>query len=71
MSKNPIGLFLVIIGAIVLGYGFYASESVASEISKLFTGTPTDRTMYLLGAGAITLIAGIFLMLGNPRRSLP
>lgn len=58
-----ISLALLIGGIVLLIYGISASESVGSAFSRLFTGAPTDRTIWLLiGGGIATLIgaAGLF-----------
>ncbi len=54
------GLFigLVIVGAILIILGFQATESVQSEVSEAFTGTPSDRSVWYFVLGALALLAG-------------
>jgi hypothetical protein len=61
--KKPIGLAMLVVGVILLVWGFNASESVGSEISRFFSGNPTDRTMWLLVGGAGGVAAGLALLL--------
>lgn len=57
MNKT-VSLALLIVGIILLVYGFSASESIGSEFSRLFTGKPTDETVWLLLGGIIVTAIG-------------
>ena len=49
----------VLAGGIALTiYGINASNSFGSEVSKVFTGNPTDRAMWLMGVGIAMIVAG-------------
>ena len=62
-----ISLALLIGGIILLIYGLSAAESIGSSFSRLFTGAPTDRTIWLLVGGAVaTLLGAAGLFRGNP-----
>lgn len=53
-------------GIIALVYGFAASESIGSDFSRLFTGAPTEKTMWLLiGGGGATVIGATSLLRGS------
>ncbi len=56
--NKPISLALLIGGIILLIYGANASDSIGSSFSRLFTGNPTDRTVWLLIGGAIATAIG-------------
>jgi LPXTG-motif cell wall-anchored protein len=60
--NKPISLALLVIGIILLVMGFNASESVSSEVSEAVTGTPTDKSIWLLIGGALLAIVGGFGM---------
>jgi Protein of unknown function (DUF3185) len=66
MNKG-IGIALLAVGIILIIYGFNASDSVSSEVSRAFTGTLTEKTLGLLvsGTGAMTL--GAFMTFGGSR----
>jgi hypothetical protein len=51
-------LLLLIGGLVALIYGISASDSVASGFSRLFTGAPTDKTIWLLVGGGVATIIG-------------
>ncbi len=57
MNKS-ISLALLIGGMLLVIFGISAAESFSSDMSRLFTGSPTDRTIWLLVGGAIVAIAG-------------
>lgn len=58
MNKS-ISLALLVVGVVLLVYGFIASNSVRSDFSRLFTGEPTDRTIWLLIGGGVLAIVGL------------
>lgn len=47
----------------ILGVDAYNSSS--SEISRFFTGAPTDRAIWLLVGGIVMLVAGIAGLLSS------
>lgn len=60
-AKRFIGLALLVGGIIMLVYGFQAKDSVQSQLSEAFTGTPSDNAKWLLAGGAVCSVAGIAL----------
>jgi uncharacterized membrane protein HdeD (DUF308 family) len=56
--NKAIGIALLAVGIILVVYGFHASDSVSSSVSRAFTGAPTDKTMWLLLGGSATAIIG-------------
>jgi len=56
---------LLVIGIILLVFGFNAYHSASSDISRFFTGAPTDRALWLLIGG---FVAGIVGFLGLARK---
>ncbi len=58
--NRGIGLALLAIGIALIVFGINASESFGSEVKRFFTGTPTDKSMWLLVGGiAATTIGAI------------
>jgi hypothetical protein len=51
-------LLLLVGGIIALVCGFNASQSIASSFSRLFTGAPTDNTVWLLLGGGLAVAFG-------------
>ena len=53
-----VSLVLLVGGIILIIYGVQASDSTASGFSRFFTGSPTDKTMWLLIGGAVATVVG-------------
>ncbi|MBF0252810.1 MAG: DUF3185 family protein [Candidatus Omnitrophica bacterium] len=53
-----VSIALSVIGVMLLVFGVNAYHSASSDISRFFTGAPTDKALWLLIAGAIIVIAG-------------
>jgi Protein of unknown function (DUF3185) len=57
MNKG-IGIALLAVGIALIIYGFNASASVSSDMSRAFTGAPTYKTLWFLLGGSATAIVG-------------
>lgn len=53
-----LSLALLAGGIALIIYGFNASESVSSDVSRFFTGNPTDKTIWLLIGGFVAAAIG-------------
>jgi len=53
------GIAFLIIGLLLLGWGLAANDSAGSGISRIFTGSPTSKTIYLLIGGGIFSALGL------------
>jgi len=63
-----LSLVLLIAGVILIGYGLSASDSIGSSFSRFFTGSPTDRTIWLLLGGIAAAVVGAGgLLLGSSK----
>jgi hypothetical protein len=61
---------LLVGGIVLLIFGWNEHQSASSEISKFFTGNPSDRAMWMLIGGAVLGVIGIVgLARGGSRRS--
>jgi hypothetical protein len=59
MNKG-IGMALLVVGIALIIYGFNASDSASSDVSRAFTGAPTNRTLWmLLGGGAAAIVGAV------------
>jgi multisubunit Na+/H+ antiporter MnhB subunit len=66
--NNVTGLVLFALGVVLLIFGFNESHSFSSDMSRFFTGNPTDRAMWMIIGGAVAVIAGLFLSIRGMRR---
>jgi hypothetical protein len=66
--NKAIGLALLVVGIALIVYGIDASNSTSSSISKTFTGTPTNKAMWLLWGGVGSAVVGAVLTLVPSRK---
>lgn len=66
MQRIP-GIALLVAGVILLIWGINAAESFTSEMSETFTGSPSNKTIWLIVLGVIGTVSGLLLSLW-PRR---
>jgi multisubunit Na+/H+ antiporter MnhB subunit len=66
---NIIGLAIVALGIALLIFGLNESHSFGSDVSRFFTGNPTDRSMWFITGGGVAIIAGLVLAFRGTRRS--
>jgi uncharacterized protein DUF3185 len=52
-------LALLVLGIVLLACGWDAYHSLGSGVSRLFTGAPTDRSLWLLIAGGVATVSGL------------
>ncbi len=69
MNNTIVGVAILALGVVLLIFGFNESHSFASDVSKTFTGNPTNHSMWLIIGGAIAVVAGIAVSLTGRRRS--
>ncbi len=65
--KKTVSLVLLVTGVILLVYGIGASESVGSDLSRFFTGSPTDRTLWFMIGGTVATAVGLAGVLHDPK----
>ena len=54
---------MLVVGVVLMIFGMNASASVGSRLSELFTGAPSDRTIWLLVVGVAAIIIGLGMVL--------
>ena len=65
--NNIIGLVLFAAGIVLLIFGFNESHSFSSDVSRFFTGNPTDRSLWFIFGGVAALAVGLVLALRSVR----
>lgn len=58
MDKT-LALVILIGGILLVIYGISASNSVSSDISRVFTDAPTDKAIWILVGGVVVSIVGL------------
>jgi uncharacterized protein DUF3185 len=46
-------------GGILIIFGVSAAQSFSSDISRFFTGSPTDKAIWMLVGGVVAAIVGV------------
>jgi uncharacterized membrane protein len=58
-------VILLVLGIVLLVYGIDASNSVSSSVSQAVSGTPTNKSIWLIVVGVVGILSGgcgLFLM---------
>ena len=55
-------------GVLLVIFGFNASNSISSDISRVFTDSPTDKAIWMLVAGVVASGVGLAGMLRGSKR---
>lgn len=64
--NKAFALAILGVGIALLIFGVSASDSFGSDVSRFFTGKPTDKSMWLLIGGiAATAVGGVSLLRGS------
>lgn len=59
--NRALGLALIVVGGVLIFYGFRANDSFSSEVSRFFSGNPTHKTVWYFICGAASAIVGLVL----------
>ena len=62
-QSKLIGIVLLALGAILLYFGFNATDSAAEKIGEAITGRYSEETMMYLIGGGVAAVAGLFMLL--------
>jgi hypothetical protein len=58
-KKFAISLALLAVGIVLIVFGINANKSLSSEVSRTFTGSPTNKTTWLLIGGIACSVLGL------------
>ena len=58
MTK-AISLALIVGGVVLLYFGGEAYHSLSSDVSRVFTGSPSNKAIYLIAGGVVATLAGL------------
>lgn len=67
MTK-AISIALIVGGIVLLYFGGQAFNSVSSDVSRVFTGSPSNKAIMLIVGGVAATIAGLTGMALSGRR---
>lgn len=58
-----IAIALLVGGVVLMIIGINATNSFSSDVSKFFTGSPTDKAVWMLIGGIVATVVGLTLTL--------
>jgi drug/metabolite transporter (DMT)-like permease len=61
-TNRLIGIILLVVGGVLLYFGYNASQSVTEQVHETFTGRFTDATTWYFVLGAAAAIGGLAVM---------
>lgn len=64
-----VSLALLVGGVILIIVGVNAMNSFSSDVSRFFTGSPTDKAVWMLIGGVLALVVGGAGTLRGPKAS--
>jgi len=67
--KSIIGIALLAVGIVLLCLAYNSYHSAASGVSRVVTGTSTDKTVWLMVGGIFGTLAGLGSLLAGTRRT--
>ena len=54
-----VSVALLVVGVVLLVFGVSATNSLSSDVSRFFTGSPTDKAVWMLIGGLVAAIIGL------------
>lgn len=58
MNKT-MSLALLVGGIVLLVFGYNAAQSASSAFSRVFTGSPTNKAIWMIAGGAVAAVVGL------------
>ncbi|MFH0793983.1 MAG: DUF3185 family protein [bacterium] len=66
MNKG-LSVALLVIGIVLGIWGVSALDSFSSDVSRFFTGSPTNKAVWFLLGGIVAAVVGLFGLLRGPQ----
>jgi uncharacterized membrane protein YdcZ (DUF606 family) len=60
-APKLVGIVLLVVGVVLLFFGWQSSQAVGDQVTEALTGRFTDTTMWYFILGAAAVAAGAFL----------
>lgn len=60
-NKKLAGFVLLGLGAVLIYFGYTASQSLGSQLKQAWSGSMSDKAMWYYLAGAVSAAVGAFL----------
>ena len=63
-----VSLALLVGGVVLIIFGIQATDSFSSDVSRFFTGSPTNKAVWMLIGGIIAAIVGLTMTLRSSKQ---
>ena len=63
-----VSLALLIGGVVLMIIGINATNSFSSDVSRFFTGSPTDKAIWMLIGGFVAAVIGLIGVTRRPKQ---
>jgi hypothetical protein len=67
---RAVGIALLVVGVVLIVFGMNAADSLGSRVSRLLTGTPSDKAIWLFVGGIAIAIIGLIMSLSGRGRTM-
>ena len=64
-----VSLALLVGGIVLIVAGVNATNSFASDVSRFFTGSPTNKAVWMLIGGIVAAVAGLATLSRSPKHT--
>lgn len=64
-----VSLALLVGGVVLIIAGVSATNSFSSDVSRFFTGSPTDKAVWMLLGGSVAAIVGLTMALRRGKQT--
>jgi hypothetical protein len=68
MNKT-FSLALLVGGVVLMIVGINATNSFSSDVSQFFTGSPTDKAIWMLIGGIVATVAGLTMTMRGSKQA--
>jgi hypothetical protein len=63
-----VSVALLIGGVVLIIFGVQATDSFSSDVSRFFTGSPTNKAVWMLIGGIVAAIVGLTMTLRSSKQ---
>ena len=67
--NKVVSLALLAGGIVLIVIGFNATDSFSSDVSRFFTGSPTDKAVWMLLGGILAAVFGLAMLWRSPKHT--
>jgi hypothetical protein len=67
--NKMVSIVLLVGGVVLMIMGFQATNSFSSDLSRFFTGSPTDKAIWMLIGGIVAGVIGLLGLTRGPKQA--